>query len=90
MIGLTAGSYRPEVVAVQTVAVMIPLDPEVTIWHSHVSVLVAQSPEGEEFILNFYRLSLDSRWRTHWKNSRTESLDTKQLSEDLHNMLTTR
>ncbi len=38
-------SYRSEAVAVQTVPVMIPLDPEVPVRNSNVPVLVAQSPE---------------------------------------------
>lgn len=41
-------SYRSEAVAVQTVSVMIPLDPEVTVGNSNVSVFVAQSPEGRQ------------------------------------------
>lgn len=48
-------SYRSEAVAVQTVSVMIALDPEVTVGNSHISVFVAQSPEGrrkERFGLN--------------------------------------
>lgn len=49
-------SYRSEAVAVQTVSVMIPLDPEVTVGNSNVSVLVAQSPEGKrkegDFVFN--------------------------------------
>lgn len=36
--------YRAEAVAVQTVSVMVALDPEVTIWDSDVTVLVAQGP----------------------------------------------
>ena len=43
--GWSQQAYRSEAVAVQTVAVMIPLDPEVTVGDSDVSVLVAQSPE---------------------------------------------
>lgn len=37
--------HRSEAVAVQTVAVMIPLDPEVTVRDSNIPVLVAQSPD---------------------------------------------
>lgn len=37
--------YRSKAVAVQAVSMMIPLNPEVTIRNSNVSVLVAQSPE---------------------------------------------
>lgn len=37
--------HRSEAVAVQTVSVMIPLDPEVTIRDSNISILVAQSPD---------------------------------------------
>ncbi len=37
-------SYRSEAVAVQTVSVMVALEPEVTVGNSDVSVLVAQSP----------------------------------------------
>lgn len=36
--------YRAEAVAVQTVSVMVALDPEVTIWDFDVAILVAQSP----------------------------------------------
>lgn len=37
--------HRSKAVAVQTVAVMISLDPEVTIWNSNIAVLVGQSPD---------------------------------------------
>lgn len=46
-------SYRSEAVAVQTVSVMIPLDPEVTVGNADVSVLVAQSPEGKRKRIRF-------------------------------------
>lgn len=37
--------HRSEAVAVQTVSVMIPLEPEVTVRNTNVSVLVAQCPD---------------------------------------------
>lgn len=48
-------SYRSKAVAVQTVSVMIPLNPEVTIRNSNISVFVAESPERkrtEDLVFN--------------------------------------
>lgn len=44
-------AYRSKTVAVQTVSMVIPLQPEVTVRDSNVSVLVAESPEEKELTM---------------------------------------
>lgn len=52
--------YRPKTVAVQTVSVMVPLDPEVTIGDTNVAVLVAQGSAGKREGRRFVQLLINS------------------------------